>query len=800
MIAGRTLLAQATGTFTTTELDVPESLPVILGCAVGLVALFAFVIATYRRDAAQLSRFWRWWMTSLRVAAIAAIVVLMLNPHERTQRSALRPSEVAIAIDTSVSMQFPAGDGSDASAAAPSRASAVRGSLLESEVLKRLNQRHTVTVYTFDAALEGPHRSIPKGTLAASPIPPETWESLVQPRGLETRLGESVQELIGRVAGPTLSGVVIVSDGSANAGLDASVANQKARSTQTRLVTVGVGSRQRPTNIAIASLQAPTEVHIGDPFRITTFVQGQGAAGKTVEVELLARAEGSDSDPASIAVKTVELTEDGVPAEVSFEQKPGSPGGIDYEVRVRAQGAFTELSDADNSRRRTINVSERQIRVLLMAGGPSRDYRFVRDMLHRHTGMELDVWLQTVDKAQASAVTQDASKVLTEFPDSREVLFEYDAVLAFDADWNRVTAEQLDLLREWVADRAGGVVLVAGPIHTGAVVTRPELQSLRDLLPVRLSPFLLDLEIGRRNTQAWPIELTEEGEDSAFFQLADATAAGPDVWKQFSGVHRSYPTAGVKDGATALALYTNPRAQTENGKPIIAANHFYGSGRCLFLGTGEFWRMRSVSPEYFNRFWTKAIRDVAQGRIKRGNSRGLLMMDRTEFVLGQSVRIRTQLYDASLQPLEAESVPVTIIDPFGKPLLPERRLLRDRNRPGQFVGSFRAGLQGTWNIQLPIPESRDTLNQKIEVLLPNLEADRPAQNVGLLEELAQDTGGRYIALTDAETQLADLLPDRSELVMIDERLRPLWDRQWVLFLLVGLFGIEWLTRKLLKLA
>ena len=34
--------------------------------------------------------------------------------------------------------------------------------------------------------------------------------------------------------------------------------------------------------------------------------------------------------------------------------------------------------------------------------------------------------------------------------------------------------------------------------------------------------------------------------------------------------------------------------------------------------------------------------------------RGLLMMDRTEFVLGQSVRVRTQLYDASLNPEEME--------------------------------------------------------------------------------------------------------------------------------------------------
>jgi hypothetical protein len=48
--------------------------------------------------------------------------------------------------------------------------------------------------------------------------------------------------------------------------------------------------------------------------------------------------------------------------------------------------------------------------------------------------------------------------------------------------------------------------------------------------------------------------------------------------------------------------------------------------------------------------------------------------------------------------------------------------------------------------------------------------------------------------------LAKLLPNRGEEFLIDERLRTLWDRTWLLYLLVGLLSAEWLTRKLLKLA
>ena len=244
------LLAQ-TGSFTTTELDIPESLPLLLACAAGVALLVAFVWLVYKRDAARLGWGWRAWLTLLRLGAIGGLIAIMLNPHERTQKSSVRPSEVAVLVDTSASMDFAARDG-DSTDAQLGRAAAVKQSLVESGLLEELSQRHNVSVFTFDSQLAGPHRVMQDGSAvadsqeaeqAAAPQTSDDWKDILQPRGLETRLGESLQELIGRVASPTLSGVVVVTDGSANAGLDASVANQKAKATQTKLIAVGVGSQ-----------------------------------------------------------------------------------------------------------------------------------------------------------------------------------------------------------------------------------------------------------------------------------------------------------------------------------------------------------------------------------------------------------------------------------------------------------------------------------------------------------------------------------------------------------------------------
>jgi len=88
----------------------------------------------------------------------------------------------------------------------------------------------------------------------------------------------------------------------------------------------------------------------------------------------------------------------------------------------------------------------------------------------------------------------------------------------------------------------------------------------------------------------------------------------------------------------------------------------------------------------------------------------------------------------------------------------------------------------------------------VAVLLPKLEDESLSQDVRVLKELVRDTGGQYFALADAEEMIPPLLPDSTEEFLVDERLRTLWDREWVMYLLVGFLAAEWLTRKLMKLA
>ena len=129
-----------------------------------------------------------------------------------------------------------------------------------------------------------------------------------------------------------------------------------------------------------------------------------------------------------------------------------------------------------------LTVVKKPLRVLLFAGGPTRDYQFLRALLVRETDQkraELSICLQN---SRPGEVIQDvpAERMLLNFPNAiRDVdnpnekpddkyynLMQYDVVVAFDPDWTRLEPDQAALLDTWVHRHGGGLIIVGGPVNT----------------------------------------------------------------------------------------------------------------------------------------------------------------------------------------------------------------------------------------------------------------------------------------------------------------------------------------------
>ena len=481
-----------------------------------------------------------------------------------------------------------------------------------------------------------------------------------------------------------------------------------------------------------------------------------------------------------MATQQVTLGGDGEVVPVPFEMVPDAAGRKTLALRVVPPPRDTYAGD--DQQEVDIDFVDRKTHVLLFAGGPTREYQFLRNQLRRDKDVSVDVLLQT----GAEGISQDANEILDEFPATREELFEYDCIVAFDPNWQALSQAQIESLERWVSVQAGGMIVVAGPIYSDTLAQDPALAKVRALYPVEFHRRFSALDDGRYGSkEPWPIEFTREGNDAEFLWIEDSGPASTHAWSEFKGIYGFYSVKGPKPAATVYARFSDPRAGEGGQQPVYFAGQFFGAGRVFYLGSGEMWRLRSVDEAFFERFYTKLIRFVSQGRLLRGSNRGVLLVERDRYVLGNTVAVRAQLNGAQLEPLVAPQVTLQVYLPDTTQQVVV--LLADPSRPGSFAGQFTVRKEGVYRLELAVPESADErLARRIQVKVPDLEREKPQRNDALLTEIATKTGGAYyVGLPAAlgtgsdEGPLVRQLRDSSRTTIQLETPIRLWDNWWM---------------------
>ncbi|MFO0938086.1 MAG: hypothetical protein U0798_16405 [Gemmataceae bacterium] len=348
-----------------------------------------------------------------------------------------------------------------------------------------------------------------------------------------------------------------------------------------------------------------------------------------------------------------------------------------------------------------------------------------------------------------------------------------------------------------------------------------------------------------------------------FFTGKEKYVPDPDVRKNLNpqkGFFSFYPVKAVKPGATVLAefLESNERGEPEPKPYLITTQP--ARGRTAFLGSGEIYRMRETSVAFYDRFWIKFARYVAANRDVKA-SRGRVLMNK-EFVSGTPVRVQARMLAPNGEPYPANELNLkyrvvqfagdgTKGKEFGPyPLAPKKggatfdgyyagQMLAD---PKVFpVGDFK------YRVIVDVPDSAgETIEGEFRLLRsdPELDNTRPdfaalEQMAGSLAEISGRTKNRAAvdkirgALTDeSKVKLAFKLSDSDKLSLIPEFMdatqktflnrgatTDLWDKgptftgppaswfsdkpqqlaTWML-IAIGLLCVEWVGRKLLRLA
>jgi len=833
----RTLLTWLGYDFASTATDAkPElvwtNLPASWGVFV-LIAVIAAVIwavySVYRREIDTCPAWVKMILATLRTAVVLLLVVIFLGPAlvELRQRT-IQPTLVVLR-DASQSMNTK-DDYEDEAAAKiaaaalhqspekikqdhPSRAQIVNDVLAYGDAklladlrtkgkLQALNFAEQVTKVDLRDAKKATRAATeskePKEKSAAAEIQSPALPPLVA-EGRGSDLWIAIRQSL---ASDSPAAIVMFSDGQHTGKDDARAAAREAKERGVPLLVVGVGDPSRPRNLKIANVLVRPQVWQDEPFEVDAPISIEGIDVPEVRAELVEQRVG-DNDAAiggGTVVQTVQVTnKPGERPRAQFSHTPREAGRFVYTVRVEPQEGERREEDNQLSSPVVKVLSREKVRVLLIAGAPTWEYRLVQKLLSRDKTIVVSCWLQTLDEERA----QEGTRLITHLPVTKEELFYYDVILMFDPNPQEFDQAWMELLKQFVGDHSGGLLFMAGPKHSGRLLTNARTAELTKVLPVTFGD-VGALEVAAllsTNQRAWNLKVVPANVDHPTMRFYPERQETLQRWETLPGIFWSFPCKDARPTAQVLLEHSDPTLRSvEGSRPLLVAGR-YGSGHTLYLGFNGTWRWRRAGrqAEFFDKFWIQAVRYLVEGRSLEGRRRGYVQTDRDRYEIGDKVTITARLQDPTFSPLVAPKVDTSIQigsdTPETVPLLPVA------NQPGNFEASVTAKKTGLHKVRLGIAASEaegGVIATDFNVDLPSVETNQLWLNKPLLLDLASLSGGKYFDI-DQLDGLAAAVPDKSETVEVRSKPDPLWDVRGMLIGLVALLGCEWFLRKRFKL-
>ncbi|HUN81872.1 MAG TPA: vWA domain-containing protein [Phycisphaerae bacterium] len=664
-----------------------------------------------------------------------------------------------------------------------------------SDFLSGLSRRNSVKVFSFSDAPALLAQWSETGTADAG------HKADVQPAtGAATDIGLAVRGAISAAEGSPIAGVVVLSDGQFNQGESPEVIAAMLKQKAVPAYTVGIGDPGEPVNAAVVEVNTPRSAFKNDPFSVTVRVSARGLQDQPLNVELLEKTEAS-ATPIPVETRTARPNEDGSFAPLVFQRKVSKPGPVTYIARIEPLNFEAIASDNQRQSIPPVDVLDDKMRILLVAGSPSYDYRYLARMLERDKAVDVSCWLQSAD---VKAV-RDGTTIITELPSTAEEIYKYDAILLLDVDPAMLDTSWATILSTFVTERGGGLLYEAGNKYSGKFFRSPTTGPIVELLPVVPDP---DAEIiineqGYSQARAWPIGLVDAAANDPILRLTDNPTENRAVWSALDGVYWHYPVRREKPVAQVLMRHSDPRMAGSFGQHVLFATQFAGAGRTAYLGFNSTWRWRKGDDKLFTRFWTQVLRYLVEGKLLGGKSRCQIQTAKDQFQIGESVVVTVTALDEKFAPILAPQLDLSVTAPAqvadqGEPV--QTIVLAPMpGREGSYQGRFIPGRAGTWQLSLKLPGQSVVSSQRdLAVTESDLEMRNTPLNKATLRQFAEASGGRYFDMDDAG-KLPELIPDRSRTYVVRERPRMLWDNGYLLTALVALVSVEWILRKKAKL-
>ncbi len=762
--------------------------------AVATAAAVELILWLYRYEAAAVTPGRARWIIGLRLAALAVLVWILIEPVwvRKVERKVQR--EVVVVLDDSGSMQLK-DDG-----AVATRIEIGEAALAKAKIVEKLREKLRVRVVRAARSVRAEGEAVAEG-----------W-------GDATDLAAALGTVLEEVPPDELAGVLMVSDGRHNRPERVEDVARRFGILDAPVGMVAVGSAEPPRDASILQVRAPEAIHLGDKMQVAADLKFDGYKGQKAMVRLR-------RGDKVLEEREISIPQDHHREEVRFAQVPEEGGVGDYQVEIGALEG--ERFKENNSWEFETSITDARTNVLIVESYPRWEFRYLRNLFY---GRDKSVQLQYVllhpdqiesqgDEAVAASAARPFGEALaTRLPASEEEWRKFDVIILGDVDPKAMDEATWQTVSRCVNERAALLVIVAGPRFMPHAI---DSETGRALVPAVV-------DYGHRNyfgegEEPFHFALTSQGQGHPVTQQSIGDLANAQVWAGFPELKWRHPVSGLKDGAEVLltAAADSEKAGVANGagltnalddlanrrereaKTALLVTRQTGKGKVALLLTDRTWRLREGAGDlYHHRFWGNLVRWGAGPVMRSGGTRARLGTDQLTYTPDDRAKVTARLRDKSLKPVDDGSLHAEVLrDGAVLASVPMKAVAgsdglyeADLDRFAK-AGKYAVRLRGERADGLIQEDGAGELKTGFRVVGSRgpVELAETTMNLPLLQTIADLSGGKVVS-PDKTGELAALfLTDKNERMEIRES--ALWDSGWVMGLLALLLTSEWVIRR-----
>ena len=655
----------------------------------------------------------------------------------------------------------------------------------DGKFLRELQTKHRVRLYLTSDATRPLGNEINKPEQV-----PAALDRLkkVEARGDQSRLGNGIRQVLTELRGVPPTAIVLLSDGQTTDGETVAKVAEFADRKGVPLFPIGLGDPEAPRDIELTELLVDDVVFVEDLIRFQPKLTAKGFAGTNLTVRLKRRGASPGNPDATEELATIQVKAppDGQATRLELQHRPRETGQVTYIVEVDPQPR--EMQNGNNRVEKTITVREEKLKVLYVDSEPRYEFRYLKTFLDREKSIDLAVVLQASDPQFSN---QDRAALAT-FPSSQEELFDYDAVILGDVDPAFLSGSQMTHLAEFVTDKGGGILFVAGENYDPLSFRGTPLEPL---LPIDLSGARNPTAVAGGSTTSFRPKLTVEGRSSPIFRFADDDALSARIWAGLPELLWYFEAPKRKPAAVVLAEHPS---QTGSDGPLpIMVYQISGAGKSMFHAVDDTWRWRwRAGDRFFGRFWIQTIRFLARSKLL-GQKKAELRTERRRYLRNQPVEVKVRFPNPGDAPVGGEVAVEVEHKGHGSRRLTLRTASGSKNI---FEGVIPQVVEGEYEVRLlPPPVLEGGLpTTRFTVDPPAGETERTEMNQAELVRAATLSHGKFYTPTDAAGLLDDL-PTPQQVPLDTDPPIALWNTWPVLTLFLTLLVAEWVLRKRAKM-